>query len=88
MVENINNLPNAKYKEVPNDVEKTPRDLMHLEKDLKFVRLEKVNREKNRLERFDKKITREKKIKLRPLLRVGEVLLLGSMFWQLYLIFR
>ena len=61
---------------------------MHLEKDLKFVRLEKVNREKNRLERFDKKITREKKIKLRPLLRVGEVLLLGSMFWQLYLIFR
>lgn len=69
-------------------LKKTPRDLMHLEKDLKFVRLEKVNREKNRLERFDKKITREKKIKLRPLLRVGEVLLLGSMFWQLYLIFR
>ena len=61
MVENINNLPNAKYKEVPNDVEKTPRDLMHLEKDLKFVRLEKVNREKNRLERFDKKNYQRKK---------------------------
>ena len=34
---------------------------MHLEKDLKFVRLEKVNREKNRLERFDKKNYQRKK---------------------------
>ena len=42
-------------------LKKTPRDLMHLEKDLKFVRLEKVNREKNRLERFDKKNYQRKK---------------------------
>ena len=69
-------------------LKKTPRDLMHLEKDLKFVRLEKSIEKRTDLKDLIKKITREKKIKLRPLLRVGEVLLLGSMFWQLYLIFR
>ena len=61
MVENINNLPNAKYKQVPNDVEKNSQRSDASRERFKFVRLEKVNREKNRLERFDKKNYQRKK---------------------------
>ena len=39
-------------------------------------RLEKISREKNRLENFDKKNLPEKKLKLRSLLEVGEEVLI------------
>ena len=41
-----------------------------------FSMLEKINREKNRLEKFDKKIYQRKKLKLRSPLEVGEEVLI------------
>ena len=52
----MNRLTTAKYKEVPNDIErKTLKSEVDRER-FNFSRLEKISREKVRLEKCDKKI--------------------------------
>ena len=56
-VDNMNSQLTIKYKQVLNDIEKAEASRERFN----FSRLEKISREKNRLEKFDKKkITREK----------------------------
>ena len=72
-------MPSAKYKQVPNEVEKNTIGSKANRERFNFTRLEKIKREKSRLEKFDKKIYKRKKLKLRPPLEVGkEVLILAS----------
>ena len=75
-VDNMNSLSTAKYKLVSNDIE---RRTLKSEADgerFNFSRLEKISREKIRLEKFDKKIHQRNKLKLRSLLEVGEEVLI------------
>ena len=81
----MNRQPTTKYKQVPNDIEKNTLSSKASRERLNFSRLEKISREKNRLEKFDKKITREKNSysyilinikKIRSLLEVGEKVLI------------
>ena len=46
--------------QVPNDIEKNTLSSGARRERLNFSRLEKISREKNRLEKYDKKIDREK----------------------------
>ena len=71
LVENMINLPNAKYKQVPNDVEKNVLRYDPSRERFTFVRLEKINREKYRLERFDKKNLPEKKAQVKTFASSG-----------------
>ena len=71
-VDNMNSLLTAKYKQVPNDIErKTLKSEVDRER-FNFSRLEKISREKVRLEKCDKKIYQRKKLKLRSPPEVGE----------------
>ena len=56
----MNSLPTAKYKQVPNDIEKNTLSLETSTKRFNFCRPEKFARKKIDLRRFDKKIAREK----------------------------
>ena len=50
-----------------------------------FSWLEKISREKNRFEKFDKKNYRRKKLKLRSPLKVGEkILILAALLKKIY----
>ena len=71
-VDNMNSQPTAKYKQVPNDIEKNILSSEASRERLNFSRLQKISREKNRLKKFNKKIYQRKKLKLRSLLQVGE----------------
>ena len=71
LVENMINLPNAKYKQVQNDVEKNVLRYDPSRERFNFVRLEKINREKYRLERFDKKNLPEKKAQVKTFASSG-----------------
>ena len=58
----MNSLTTAKYKQIPNDLE-----INTLRSDasrFNFARLEKINREKIRLGKFDKKMCKRKKLTL------------------------
>ena len=58
----MNSLTTAKYKQIPNDLE-----INTLRSDasrFNFARLEKINREKIRLGKFDKKMCKRKKLRL------------------------
>ena len=81
----MNSQPTAKYKQVPNDIEKNTLSSKASRERFNFSRLEKISREKNRLEKVDKKITREKNLysyilinikKIRSLLEMGEKVLI------------
>ena len=78
-MENMNSLLTIKYKQIPNDVEKNTWKSEVSRERFNFARSEKINREKFRLEKFDKKIYKRKKLKLRYPLEAGdEVLILAS----------
>ena len=62
-VDNMNSLP--KYKQIPNEIEKNTLSSEADRESFNFSRLKKISQEKNRLERFDKKIYKRKKLKLR-----------------------
>ena len=75
-VDNMNSLSTTKYKLVSNNIE---RRTLKSEADgerFNFSRLEKISREKIRLEKIDKKIHKRNKLKLRSLLEVGEEVLI------------
>ena len=74
-VDNMNSQPTTKYKQVPNDIEKNTLSSKASRERFNFSRLEK-GREKNRLEKFDKKIYQRKKLNLRSSLEVGEEVLI------------
>ena len=74
----MNTMPSAKYKQVPNEVEKNTRCSEANWERFNFARLEKSKREKSRLEKFDKKIYKRKKLKLRSQLELGEEALISS----------
>ena len=75
-VDNMNSLLTAKYKLVPNDIERRTLKSEADRERFDFSRLEKISREKIRLEKFDKKIHQRNKLKLRSLLEVGEEVLI------------
>ena len=56
----MNSQSTTKYKQVPNDIEKNTLSSKASRERFNFSRLQKISREKNRLEKFDKKFTREK----------------------------
>ena len=56
----MNSQSPTKYKQVPNDIEKNTLSSKASRERFNFSRLQKISREKNRLEKFDKKFTREK----------------------------
>ena len=58
----MNSLTTAKYKQIPNDLEKNT--LRSDASRFNFARLEKINREKIRLGKFDKKMCKRKKLRL------------------------
>ena len=70
-VENINSMPSAKYKQVPNEVDKNTIGSEANRERFNFARLEKIKREKSRLEKLDKKTYKRKKLNLRSPLEVG-----------------
>ena len=70
-VENINSMPSAKYKQVPNEVDKNTIGSEANRERFNFARLEKIKREKSRLEKLDKKTYKSKKLNLRSPLEVG-----------------
>ena len=75
----MNSLPSAKQKETPNEIEKNPLNSEACKKRFNFLILKKMKEEKVRQEKFNKKIYRRKKLKLRSSLKVGEeVLMLAS----------
>ena len=75
----MNNQPTAKYKHVPNDIEKNTLSFQGSRERFNLFGLKKISREKNILEKFDKEITRDKKIKLSsPLEGREEVLTLAA----------
>ena len=55
----VNSMPSVKYKQTPNDVEKDILSSDTNKERFKFARVEKIRRKK-RLEKYDKKFTREK----------------------------
>ena len=59
-VDNMNSQSTTKYIQVPNDIEKNTLSSKASRERFNFSRLQKISREKNRLEKFDKKFTREK----------------------------
>ena len=80
-LENMHSMSSVKYKQTPNDVEKDTLSSDANKERFNFARLEKIRREKSRLEKFDKKIYQKKQLRLRSLLEVGEeVLILGRFY--------
>ena len=78
-VDNMNSLPSAKYKQIPNEIEKNSSNFEASKEWFNFLRLKKIREEKVRQEKFNKKIYERKKLKLRSPLEVGEeVLVLAS----------
>ena len=75
-VENMINMPSVKYQLVPNEVEKNAIGSEANRGRFNFARLEKIKTEKNRLEKFDNKIYKRKKLKLRSPLGLGEEILI------------
>ena len=71
----MNSRPSRKYKLVPKEVENNTIGSEATRRRFDFARLEKINREKSRLEKFHKKIYKRKKLKLRSLLELGEEVL-------------
>ena len=67
----MNSLPTAKYKQVPNDIERKSLKSEADKERSNFSSLEKISREKVRLEKFDKKIYKRKKIKVKNSARSG-----------------
>ena len=76
LVGNMKSQPTTKYKQVPNDTEKNTLSSEASRERFNFPRLEKISIEKNRIEKFDKKIYQRKKLKLRSPLEVGEEVLI------------
>ena len=70
-VENMNSLPSTKYKQTPNKIEKNSLNSEASRERFNFLRLKKKIEKKN----LTRKFTREKKIKLRSPLEVGEEVL-------------
>ena len=70
-VENMNSLPSTKYKQTPNEIEKNSLNSEASRERFNFLRLKKKIEKKN----LTRKFTREKKIKLRSPLEVGEEVL-------------
>ena len=70
-VENMNSLPSTKYKQTPNEIEKNSLNSEASRERFNFWRLKKKIEKKN----LTRKFTREKKIKLRSPLEVGEEVL-------------
>ena len=70
-VENMNSLPSTKYKQTPNEIEKNSLNSEASRERFNFLRLKKKIEKKN----LTRKFTREKKIKLRSPLKVGEEVL-------------
>ena len=64
----MNSQLTRKYKQILNDIEKAEASRERFN----FSRLEKISREKNRLEKFDKKKLPEKKIKVKISTRSGK----------------
>lgn len=58
----MNRTPSAKDKQVPNEVEKNPIGSEGNQERFNFAGLEKIKREKNGLEKFDKTFYKRKKI--------------------------
>ena len=75
-VDNMNSLPKAKYKQISSEIENNTLSSQANRKRFSFPRLKKISQEKNKLERFHTKIYRRKKLKSRPLLKLGEEVLL------------
>ena len=75
-VDNMNSLPTAKYKQIPNEIENNTLSSQANRKRFNFSRLKKISQEKTKLERFHTKIYRRKKLKLRSLLGLREELLI------------
>ena len=71
----MNSLPTAKYNQIPNEIEKNTLSSEADRERFNFSRLKKISQEKSRPERFDKKIYRRKKLKLRSPLKLGEEVL-------------
>ena len=71
----MNSLPTAKYNQIPNEIEKNTLSSEADRESFNFSRLKKISQEKSRPERFDKKIYRRKKLKLRSPLKLGEEVL-------------
>ena len=69
--ENMNSLPSTKYKQTPNEIEKNSLNSEASRERFNFLRLKKKIEKKN----LTRKFTREKKIKLRSPLEVGEEVL-------------
>ena len=57
---NVNSMPSVKYKQTPNDVEKDTLTSDTNKERFNFARVEKIRRKKSRLEKYDKKFTKEK----------------------------
>ena len=74
-VDYMNCLSTTKYKLIPNRIAKNTWSSEECRETFNFSRLKKISRKQNRLERFDKKIYRRKKLKLRPPLELGEEVL-------------
>ena len=75
----MNSLPSAKYKQIPNEIEKNSLNSEASKEWFYFLRLKKIREEKVRQEKFNKKIYKRKKLNLRSPLEVGEeVLVLAS----------
>ena len=70
-VENMNSLPSTKYKQTPNEIEKNSLNSEASRERFNFLRLKKKIEKKN----LTRKFMREKKIKLRSPLEVGEEVL-------------
>ena len=70
-VENMNSLPFTKYKQTPNEIEKNSLNSEASRERFNFLRLKKKTEKKN----LTRKFTREKTIKLRSSLEVGEEVL-------------
>ena len=68
----MNSCSIAKYKQVPDDVEKSALASGASTERFYFIRLEKIRREKDMPERFDIKTYQRKKLKLGSPLEVGE----------------
>ena len=68
----MNSLPSAKYKETPNEVEKSSLNSEVSREKFNFFRLKKIKEEKIRQEKFNKTIYERKKLKLRSPLKEGE----------------
>ena len=71
----MNSLTSARYRPTPNEIEKNSLNSKASKERFNFLRLKKFREQKVRQEKFDKKIFKRKKLKLRSPLEVGEEML-------------